>query len=146
MNKKNIVQLIISGILLVVLLILVISAVNAKKTKRQVIDKIGKPAVSKEAQDLENPPKSLFEELEDQARGITLTRDPFIFAPMAVSKDTNSAFHLNGILWDKQEPIALINGSFIKKGESIDSAIVVEIRQDRVILNDGTHSFEVKLE
>jgi hypothetical protein len=26
------------------------------------------------------------------------------------------------------------------------AAIVVEIRQDRVILNDGTYSFEVKLE
>jgi len=149
MNKKNITEFVISGILLLVLFILVISAATARKAKKAVLDNIGKSGVLEEKTPLEDSssrPKNLFQQLEDQTKGLTLTRDPFIFAPMAVSGEGDSAFRLNGIFWDKQGPVALINDNFVKKGESIDSAIVVEIKQDRVILNDGTHTFEVKLE
>ena len=48
-------------------------------------------------------------------------------------------------MWDKEKPIAIINGEIIKVGDNVGGNIVVDIKQDRVILNDGAKDFELKL-
>lgn len=53
---------------------------------------------------------------------------------------------LNGIVWDKKNPKAIINGEIVNVGDKVDESTVVDIRLNRVILNDGTENFELKLE
>jgi hypothetical protein len=69
-------------------------------------------------------------------------RSPFL--PSEYIKKTTSLV-LNGILWDKDNPQAVINGKLVKIGSKIDSKEVIEIKKDRVILSDGIRIFELKL-
>ena len=55
------------------------------------------------------------------------------------------ALTINGILWDKKNPLAIINEEIVKVGDKIDSNTVVGIEQDRVILNDGSKDIELLL-
>lgn len=57
-----------------------------------------------------------------------------------------AASGLSGILWDKESPKAIINNNIVGIGDKVDGNTLVDIRQDRVILNDGTKNFELLLE
>lgn len=50
---------------------------------------------------------------------------------------------LEGIMWSKENPEAIINDNIVKIGDQIDKNTVVDIEQDRVILNDGDNDFEL---
>jgi hypothetical protein len=52
---------------------------------------------------------------------------------------------LDGILWDKQKPIAIIAGQVVEIGGKVEGNIVVDIKEDRVILSNGSNNFELKL-
>lgn len=68
--------------------------------------------------------------------------------PFTLQKTSSKAFKsliLDGIMWDKEKSLAIINDEIVKIGERIGDNIVVEIKQDSVILNDGTKDFELKL-
>lgn len=52
---------------------------------------------------------------------------------------------LKGILWDKENPKAIINDNIVGIGDKVDANTVVDIKQDRVILNNGAQDFELKL-
>jgi len=52
---------------------------------------------------------------------------------------------INGVLWDKKNPLAIINERIVKIGDKIDGNTVVGIEQDRVILNDGSKDIELLL-
>ncbi|MDO8536128.1 MAG: hypothetical protein Q7S30_03880 [Candidatus Omnitrophota bacterium] len=71
-------------------------------------------------------------------------RNPFVSGMAPMSANTQLA--LNGIIWDKTKPKAMIGDAIVVKGDTIGSNKVVDILQDRVILNDGTKEFELKLE
>lgn len=51
---------------------------------------------------------------------------------------------LNGIFWDQQNPMAIINGQFIRPGETIDDAKVVQIDKAAVYLNFEGHAFKLE--
>lgn len=54
---------------------------------------------------------------------------------------------LNGIIWDDKKPVAVINNDIVKSGDKLsNNIVVVEIKKDRVILNDGSKNIELKLE
>lgn len=57
-----------------------------------------------------------------------------------------SAAGLTGILWDNRSPKAIIDDSIVGIGDKWGNNTVVDIKQDRVILNDGARDFELKLE
>ncbi len=52
---------------------------------------------------------------------------------------------LTGIMGDKKDSLAIINGDIVKIGDKIGAVIVVDIKQDRVILNDGFRNIELVL-
>ncbi len=52
---------------------------------------------------------------------------------------------LSGIIWDKENPMAVINDNIVKIGDKIDGNTVVSIEQDRVVLNDGSKNIELLL-
>jgi hypothetical protein len=69
-------------------------------------------------------------------------RNPFVPA----SSGTSSALALNGIIWNKDRPKAMIGDAIVVKGDSVNGNKVVDIKPDRVILNDGVSNFELKME
>lgn len=66
------------------------------------------------------------------------------FVPAGTSTSTNLV--LSGIIWNKDKPKAMIGDMIVAKGDSINNNKVVDIRPDKVILNDGVKDFELKLE
>lgn len=68
--------------------------------------------------------------------------------PFAISGTPIRRFEgliLNGILWDNKSPMAIVNEKIVKIGDKIDGNVVVDIEQDRVILNDGSKNIELLL-
>ncbi|MFA6320378.1 MAG: hypothetical protein WCY36_00785 [Candidatus Omnitrophota bacterium] len=72
-------------------------------------------------------------------------RSPFV--PKGVPGTPYSKFALNGILASGKELKAMIGDAIVGKGDKINAnTTVVEVMKDKVILNDGTKNFELKLE
>ena len=76
----------------------------------------------------------------DRMTAVEWDRDPFARSPAAQSA---GALTLSGILWDAQAPIAIVNGQMLRAGEEVGGFRVVEIRQDRVIVTDGTQTLQL---
>ena len=69
-------------------------------------------------------------------------RSPFV--PTGTS--TSSSLTVSGIIWSKDKPKAMVGDAMVVKGDKVGGNTVVDIKPDRVILNDGTKDFELKLE
>jgi len=52
---------------------------------------------------------------------------------------------LSGILWDVQNPQAIINDEIWGEGEKIGKFEVIEIHPEEVIVSDGTEKFELEI-
>ena len=74
----------------------------------------------------------------------TWSRNPF--SQQKITAKTVRGLLLNGIMWDKEKPMAIINDDVAEIGSKINGNTVVAIKQDRVILYDGASNFELKLE
>ncbi|MEA3346668.1 MAG: hypothetical protein U9Q21_01095 [Candidatus Auribacterota bacterium] len=70
-------------------------------------------------------------------------RDPFTIPKTPV--DISVELKLNGIMWDRDNPLTIINGKVLKTGGKIGTNTVINIKQDKVILSDGNREFELKL-
>jgi hypothetical protein len=55
------------------------------------------------------------------------------------------SLNLSGIFWDEQAPQAIINEKIVGIGDRVRGITVVEIKDDRVILNDGEKNIELKM-
>lgn len=71
-------------------------------------------------------------------------RSPFIEAKVSVTGLYKLT--LNGIVWDEENPRAIINGQIVSVGDVMEGITIVEIKKDGVVLNDGVKNFEVKIE
>lgn len=65
------------------------------------------------------------------------------FVPSGTPASSNLV--LSGIIWNKDKPKAMIGDTIVTKGANIAGNTVVDIKPDRVILNDGTKDFELKM-
>ena len=65
--------------------------------------------------------------------------------PFLAKRLSDSTLVLNGIVWDKTNPQAIINDEILGVGDVIGKNKVVSINQDSVMLNDGTADLELKL-
>lgn len=68
-------------------------------------------------------------------------RNPFVVSESG--SNNSKGLILDGIVWDKKSPVAIINGNMVGIGDKVQENTVVDIKQDRVILNDGTGNFEL---
>jgi hypothetical protein len=85
-----------------------------------------------------------YERLNRVAEALPLDRDPFSFINLG-AKSSREGLELSGILWENENPTAIINQTFVKVGSSNDQYSVVKILQDRVVLKDRTGEFELRL-
>ncbi|MEK6728053.1 MAG: hypothetical protein AABY28_05235 [Candidatus Omnitrophota bacterium] len=68
--------------------------------------------------------------------------------PFTLQKTSSKVFEgliLGGIMWDKEKPLAIINDEIVKIGDNVSGNIVVDIKQDKVILKDGAKDFELRI-
>jgi len=87
--------------------------------------------------------KSLFLTLEEKAKRITVERDPFTKIPIDAPEEAEPVLVLNGVLWDEESPSAMINEKIVAQGDTIHDHVVVEIKKDRVIVNNGMEDIEL---
>lgn len=73
----------------------------------------------------------------------TWNRNPFA---SGFTVSTSSELTLNGIIWNKARPKAMIGDTMVSKGDTIGSNKVIDIQPKKVILNDGTKDFELNME
>ena len=78
----------------------------------------------------------------ERAQRLAWDRDPFTFAPTAAGL---GGLALSGILWDAQQPMAIINGELRRVGDALDGYRITAITQDRVSLTDGTQSYTLSI-
>lgn len=130
MEKKDKIQLGITGVLVIILLFFLPRVFEKKK--RSVPVKAKEVAAE---QSVKEP--GLYTRLEQEIKKMGFKRDPFSrqsFSELEESQD----LHLSGILWEEANPTAIINGEIVAVGSEINGKKVVEIRKDKVILEaDG---------
>lgn len=56
-----------------------------------------------------------------------------VAAPVVAPNDENLT--LSGILWDAAQPLAIINSALVKKGDTVQGAVVTEISENKVELS-----------
>lgn len=71
-------------------------------------------------------------------------RNPFVAGLETVS--SHSALALGGIVYDKKDSYVIINDQLLHVGDQVNGNKVIDIGQDRVILNNGSKDIELKLE
>lgn len=160
MSKKDIVKLIITGALVLVLILLILnsrSAVNkAQELRKKTLYAPELTLLQQGESDQQNlmlpsqqasqVGKFTYKKLEDYGKNLVAVRDPFSNLPMAVRPESaSSVLSLSGILWDKVKPLAVINGNVVKPGDKVGGSVLVEIKQDRVVLREGSITREIKL-
>jgi len=150
MDKKRI-QLIITSILVVIFIFTWARTFKFLKKK-----KTPKPSPAVSVPSLPTPAKisSTLSEVgvslnKDKAkweadRKLEWGRCPFSGKIYTVEKGEAVDLNLSGIIWDEERPLALINNRVVGIGDKIGISTVVDITQDRVILNDGRKNFHLK--
>ena len=147
MQNKKLVILVVLGVLAVMSLIYGIVAPPKRKYKPSV--DIATPSVGKSGISSSSAVALVVDEFIPAERNKKRTeftswgRNPFVLQPIA-SQGTK-AISLNGILWDSSKPKAVVNGKIVGVGDKVSKYSVVDIKQDKIILNDGTKNFELRL-
>lgn len=104
---------------------------------------VAPPSASPGPRAAQAPPEPLAREAQRQhATLLAWGRDPFA---QGVMTSQASRLVLLGIVWDAQQPLAIVNGRTVRVGEELDGYRIVEIAQDRVSVTDGTQTFQLLL-
>lgn len=90
--------------------------------------------------------KDLYASLKKASAGIAAFRDPFTREAPPEEKNSPFGLTLSGISWDEKKPTAIINGAIVRTGSRVSGYTVVNIKRDRVILNNGFQNVELTLE
>lgn len=82
--------------------------------------------------------------LHQATKDLAFPRDPFNPAPL-VPADGPVQLNLMGIVWDQKKPSAIINNEIVQIGSTIANHIVVDIQENKVIVNDGSSDLELTI-
>lgn len=153
MKKKKIIEVSLTSILVIILLFVLTGSLNKITQNRLRVSQGTKEQVNfkeqKTSQNLGLPMKSPVQELlkkqEKESNNLELKRDPFNAVPIISIQRSSSSPHLNGILWDKNSPMAIINNVVVKIGDRVSDKVVIDIKQNEVILSDGARNIELRL-
>src|SRR3989338_2047771 len=138
MEKKDKIQLGITGVLVIILLLFLARAFEKKKRPL--------PVKAKEvAADQKVKEPDLYTRLEQEIKKMDFKRDPFSRQSLSDLEESQD-LHLSGILWDEVNPSAIINDQIITVGGEINGKKVVEIKKDKVTLEADGQTAELGLE
>ncbi len=138
MEKKDKIQLGITGVLVIVLVFFLIRAFEKRKPPPSV--------KTKELVTGQSVKQSgLYAQLEQEIKKMDFKRDPFSQQALSDLEESQS-LHLSGILWDEANPTAIINDEIVAVGGEINGKKIVEIKKDKVILEADGQTTELGLE
>jgi hypothetical protein len=72
-------------------------------------------------------------------------KNPFFIETPPV-KEEPPRLLLQGISWDENSPIAVLNGQVVGVGDRLGGHTVKDIQRDRILLNDGMKNIELHLQ
>lgn len=72
-------------------------------------------------------------------------RDPFVKASKPKPVKEKDRFTLSAVIWDENEPYAVINDEILVVGQEIEEYHVIDIDVDTVILQKGSKEIKLKL-
>lgn len=138
MEKKDKIQLGITGVLVIILLFFLMRAFE--KGKRSA------PVKAKEfATDQNVKEPGLYARLEQEIKRMDFKRDPFSRQSFSDLKESQGLY-LSGILWDEVNPTAIINDEIVAVGSEINGKKIVEIKKNKVVLEADGQTTELGLE
>lgn len=140
MQNKKVVALIILAVLAVISLIYGVTASPKGRVKEAAAAK-RQAAIAPPQQGAKNIVPAGRRAKRSQFK--TWKRSPFA---SGLTVSTTTELTLNGIIWNKTNPKAMIGDAIVGKGDTIGENKVIDIKPNRVILNDGTKDFELKIE
>lgn len=134
-NKKVIILI----VLVIIAAMSIVYGVTASRPKRQAEE----PAVTTdETQQVPPQGATSFHRRAKRSQYTSWKRSPFLASGLSSS---SSSLSLSGIINSGRGLKAAIGDSIVGKGDTIGNYKVVDIKKDRVILNDGTKNVELKL-
>jgi len=148
MRKKDLIELGITGVLVIIMILAFANAAKKARSRSYINNTQSLPMeqglkVDSKVNKMDSV--SPYDVLVKKADELVLKRDPFTGAVITADKKVEATLSLSGILWDKSRPLAVINGKIAKVGDRVDNSVIVDIKQDRVILSDGSGYQEVRL-
>jgi hypothetical protein len=142
-------QIIIISILLVPFILLwakafrVIKKKGGAKPKPQAVDLSARNLKSILTQPAKTEPLA---EVHDDQKDEELRWLRCPFSGKAYSRGTGvEDLELNGILWDQEDPKAIINTKIVSLEDTIGKYTILGIEKDKVILTNGLQEFELKI-
>ncbi|NQT74979.1 MAG: hypothetical protein HQ566_00490 [Candidatus Omnitrophica bacterium] len=130
LDKKQKIEVIITLIGVVFLIFLIIGNVQKLRNKRISIVRAGETVASS----MSAPISLEVREVEESAIKEAWGRDPFFPAKAGASGAGLEGVVLNGIMWDANNPLAIINSDVVKLGDKVRDMTVIEITEANVIL------------
>jgi len=145
LDKKSKTEIIVTSILIVIFLAIVINNINTIRSKRGKRPSVTiSPDLLEEIrqQDPGHTGKSEMQKKKDFVMDEfpSWGRDPFQEADISLSQ-----LGLQGIMWDAENPKAIISNRIVGVGDSVGDNTIIEIKKNRVILTDGVSTFELRL-
>lgn len=140
MDKKRI-ELIITGVL-VIILILAWANTAAVLKKKNAPAKKSVSIVSSQPVAVQEKTRGIQE--TENNEDLSWVRCPFSGKPLILGAAED--MKLNGIIWDERNPMAVINDIIVRKGDTCDGHLVIDITQDKVILKGSDKEIELRLE
>ncbi|MCX5696989.1 MAG: hypothetical protein NTU54_03315 [Candidatus Omnitrophica bacterium] len=86
--------------------------------------------------------KSLEAKLQEARNTIESLRNKGVSSSKA---ELSGRLELRGVFLDKKVPLAIINDKVVAVGDKIGRNAVTDIKEDVVVLNDGSKDFELRL-
>ncbi len=149
LKKKDTIELIITGILIIFFIVLVIAFSQRKKGLPKVFQSAlpGKLFLGRHFTFDPQRNKGTSFILNKAFGGITeIKRDPFSFGLSGEIKATPALdLSLKGIRWGPDNPSVVINDRVLRVGETIGGFKVVEILRGSVVLENGDSRLELKI-
>jgi hypothetical protein len=140
MTDKDKKQLLMTGVLILVLIIMVIRAVKStgKHLSRRITTVQPVAAVPIQKNILED---SQYVRLEKEGVALKMKRDPFFY------RDLSPFAHLklSGIAWDDENPEAIINGQIFQIGSHLGDHRIIDIQKDSVTISNEKETFVLRL-
>lgn len=141
LDKKQKTELMITSIGILFLIFLVISNTQKARKKKAFMAKASDTVISS----LSVPISFEEKEIEESAIKEGWGRDPFLFGASTATGFGIEGFILNGIVWDKDNPYAIINNDVVKIGDKIGDIAVVEINKESVIVEEDGEQHTLEL-
>jgi len=138
-SKKELIQLGITAVLIIAFILLVIQGMT-KQRARQLEQKANLAQVQNAPQE-KGQQKKLLLKLSQEIKDLKLKRDPF----NPPSRETAHDLFLNGIVWDKENPMAIINDTVVIIGSTIDGNTIMDITENSVLLKKDQDTFKLEL-